>query len=120
MAHFAELDENNKVLRVIVVNNSDILDSDGNESEKIGKQFCSDLLGGTWVQTSYNRSFRKNFAGTGINYDQERNAFISDKPFPSWILNEDRCIWEAPQERPMDGNKYMWNEELLCWNEYIV
>jgi hypothetical protein len=120
MAHFAELDENNKVLRVIVVNNSDILDSDGNESEQIGKQFCVDLLGGTWIQTSYNRSFRKNFAGVGINYDQQRDAFISDKPFPSWVLNESTCLWQAPQEKPMDGKKYMWDEELLCWNEYVA
>jgi hypothetical protein len=120
MAHFAEIDENNKVVRVIVVNNSDILDSNGNESEQIGKQFCIDLLGGAWIQTSYNRSFRKNFAGVGMNYDQSRDAFILDKPFPSWILNEDKCIWEAPQEKTMDGKRYLWDEELLSWKEYIA
>jgi hypothetical protein len=120
MAHFAELDENNKVFRVIVVNNSGILDSDGNGSEEGGKQFCSDLLGGTRVQTACNRSCRKNFAGTGINYDQERNAFISDKPGSSMDgAGEGGGIWEAPQERPMDGHRSIsWDEELLSWNEY--
>ena len=120
MAHFAELDSDNKVLRVIVVNNSDILDSNGNESEEVGKQFCVDLLGGNWIQTSYNRSFRKNFAGVGMTYDEERDAFIYNKPFDSWNLNENTCLWEAPVQKPVDGKRYSWDEDILSWVEYIA
>ena len=72
--------ESNLVTQVIVVDNSDILDEDGNESEAIGVQFCADLLGGTWVQTSYNGTFRKNYAGVGDTYDSTRNAFIEPSP----------------------------------------
>jgi hypothetical protein len=76
MAHFAKIGENNIVEQVIVVNNSDILDSNGNESEAIGVQFCHDLLGGTWVQTSYNSSFRGVFAGVGFTYDEANDIFV--------------------------------------------
>jgi hypothetical protein len=76
MAHFAEIDSNSIVLRVIVVNNSDILDASGNESEEIGKQFCSNLLGGNWVQTSYNENFRGKYAGTGDLYDSIHDIFV--------------------------------------------
>jgi hypothetical protein len=117
MAHFAELDENNKVLRVIVVNNSDILDSEGNESEDIGKQFCINLLGGKWIQTSYNSSFRKNFAGIGSFYDENRDAFIPEKVFNSWVLNEETCLWESPLPRPDDNKKYDWNDDEMNWVE---
>jgi hypothetical protein len=77
MAHFAEIDSNSIVLRVIVVNNSDILDANGNESEEIGKQFCSNLLGGNWVQTSYNGNFRGIYAGTGHTYDIDNDVFVA-------------------------------------------
>lgn len=118
MAHFAELDENNKVLRVIVVNNSDILDNEGNESEDVGKQFCNTLLGGNWIQTSYNASFRKNYAGEGMIYKEDIDAFISPQPFESWILDEDSGIWNAPLEKPIDGAKYIWNENINNWEKY--
>ena len=95
MAHFAQI-ENNLVTQVIVVNNEDILDDLGNESEAIGIQFCTDLLGGTWIQTSYNSSFRKNYAYTGDTYDAVRDAFIPVKPHPSCVFNEDTCRWETP------------------------
>ena len=93
MAHFAELDHQNKVLRVIVVHNNELLDN-GVESEQKGIQFCENLLGGRWIQTSYNGNFRKNFCGTGDLYDFTRDAFIPPKPEGEWILNEDTCIWE--------------------------
>lgn len=119
MAHFAELDENNIVLRVIVVDNKDILDENGSESEAIGVAFCHNLLGGSWKQTSYNANFRKNYAGQGFSYDEERNAFIPPKPFSKWVLNEDTCQWEAPIPYPDDEQRYSWNDESGEW-ELIV
>jgi hypothetical protein len=117
MAHFAELDANNIVLRVIVVNNSDILDQYGYESENIGIAFCRSLFGAEtiWRQTSYNATFRKNYAGIGYRYDAALNAFIAPQPYPSWSLNTTTCQWEAPKPYPTDGNVYAWNEGLLRW-----
>lgn len=117
MAHFAELDANNIVLRVIVVNNSDILDQYGYESENIGIAFCRSLFGAEtiWRQTSYNATFRKNYAGIGYRYDAALNAFIAPQPYPSWSLNTTTCQWEAPKPYPTDGKVYAWNEGLLRW-----
>ena len=118
MAHFAKV-EDGIVTDVIVVDNSDILDDDGNESEAVGIEFCVGLFGGTWLQTSYSNSFRKNFAGVGCTYDNERNAFISQKPddYPSWVLNETTCRWEAPISKPDDDELgyYAWEESSLSW-----
>lgn len=102
MAHFAEIDNNNIVLRVIVVDNKDILDTNGNEQESIGQSHCSRILGGNWLQTSYNGSFRKNFASTGDSYDPNRDAFISQKPFgENFIFNEETCRWYDPEFIPI-------------------
>lgn len=120
MAHFAELDKNNKVLRVIVINNSDILDEDGNESEQIGIDFCKNLFGGNWIQTSYNNSFRFNFAGIDYTYDQEKDAFIPPKTFDSWILDESNFKWKAPISHPSDNKTYSWDEENKSWKEVII
>ena len=114
MAHFAQI-ENNLVTQVIVVANNEILDELGNESEVIGTQFCTDLLGGTWVQTSYNGNIRKNYAGIGDTYDTTRDAFIAPQPYPSWSLNEDTCRYEAPTTYPTDGIMYIWNEPTTSW-----
>lgn len=113
MAHWAELDENNVVLRVLVGDNDD---PNGDE----GYQWLLDNLGGTWVQTSYNASlngFRKNYAGIGFTYDEERDAFIPAKPFISWVLNEETCRWDAPVPQPTDGAVYTWNEITLSWDK---
>ena len=128
MAHFAEIDENNIVLRVNVVNNEVITDGDGVEQEQLGIDFLTDLLSGTWKQTSYNTKggvhkldgtpFRKNYAGYGYIYDEVRDAFISPKPFSSWILNETTCIWQAPVAHPDDGKDYFWNEDITNWVEF--
>ena len=115
MAHFAKI-ENNIVTQVIVVGNSDILDDDGNESETIGKAFCTNLLSGNWVQTSYNGTFRKNYAAIGDTYDVSRDAFIAIQPYNSWVLNETTCQWDAPVDYPGDGNNYRWNEETTSWD----
>ena len=119
MAHFAELDENNIVLRVIVVSNADTSDANGVEKEYIGAAFCERLLGGRWVQTSYNGNFRKNYAGVGHFYDEELDAFIEPKPehLPSHVLDEDTGRWVPPVSKPDDGKDYVWNENKLEWVE---
>ena len=117
MAHFAKLDENNIVLAVHVVNN-DVITIDGVESEQAGIDFLSNLHGhALWKQTSYSGSFRKNYTGVGDSYDSTRDAFISPKPYPSWVLNETTCQWEAPVARPDDGKYYSWNESTTSWVE---
>lgn len=120
MAHFAEIGLNNTVLRVIVVNNSELLDADGQESEAKGAKFCRNLLGGTWLQTSYNRNIRKNYAGEGYTYDSQRDAFIPPKPFASWLLDETTCRWEAPIPMPEDGKTYVWEETSTSWAEVVL
>ena len=120
MAHFAELDSNNVVLRVIVVGNKDTADANGVEKEHIGAAFCERLFGGTWKQTSYNGNKRKNYAGIGYTYDAGRDAFISPKPFNSWVLVESTCRWEAPVPMPTDGKRYSWDEATVSWKEIEV
>ena len=95
MAHFAQLDDSNIVTQVIVVHNNELLDN-GVESEQKGIDFCVNLLGGRWIQTSYNGSIRKNYAGVGYTYDQSRDAFIPPKPADGWVLNETTCQWYLP------------------------
>jgi hypothetical protein len=104
MAHFAQLDENNVVLQVIVVSNDELI-LDGVESEVKGIAFCQSLLGGNWIQTSYNGSKRKNYAGVGFTYDPQRNAFISPKPEGAdWTLDEQTCVWRnLPQEQAQEA-----------------
>jgi len=118
MAHFAEIDENNIVLRVLVTDNKDT-----NE----GLDWLESRLGGTWIKTSYNTTrgkhtnggtpLRKNFAGIGYTFDAERDAFIPPQPFESWVLNEETCNWEAPTSMPDNGKFYTWDEETLTWVE---
>ena len=116
MAHFAELDSNNVVLRVVVVGNEDTADANGVEKESIGQAHLEKILGGTWKQTSYNANMRKNYAGKGFTYDSSRDAFIAPKPFNSWVLNDETCVWEAPSAMPTDGGIYLWNEEDVTWD----
>lgn len=119
MAHFAQLDENNKVLQVIVVANEELL-LDGVENETKGVIFCKSLLGADtkWVQTSYNATFRKNYAGIDFTYDPIADHFFAPQPYPSWVLNDD-AQWEAPVAMPTDapeGSFYTWNEDDLKWD----
>jgi hypothetical protein len=119
MAHWAEIDENNIVTRVLVVA----------DDKTDGQAFLADELGlgGTWKQTSYNTSagehrnggtpFRKNYAGIGFTYDSVRDAFIPPKPFASWTLDEETCIWAAPTPMPTDGKIYTWDEATTSWKE---
>ena len=116
MAHFAELDANNVVLRVIVVGNKDTSDASGVEKESIGKAFCERLFGGNWVQTSYNGNFRKRYAGIGYKYDAALDAFIAPQPYPSWTLDAN-ADWQAPVPMPTDGKMYAWDEAAQAWVE---
>ena len=102
MAHFAEIETDNTVLRVIVVHNNELLDESGVEQEAKGAAFCQSLFGGTWVQTSYNGTIRKNFAGAGFTYDTARDAFIPPKPFDDWVLDEQTCQWVDPNPNPTE------------------
>ena len=122
MAHFAKLGAGNIVLTVNVVSN------DVATTEQAGVDFLNNLYNtrDVWKQTSYNTKggehklggtpFRKNYAGVGYTYDQTKDAFIPPKPYPSWILNETTCLWEAPVVKPDDGQRYLWNEETKQWD----
>jgi hypothetical protein len=116
MKHFAQLNEENLVTQVIVVASQDTVDKDGVENEAIGVEFCTNLLGVRWKQTSYNGNIRKNYAGIGYKYDETLDAFIPPKPFNSWLLNETTCQWKAPVDYPTDDKRYTWNEETLAWD----
>jgi hypothetical protein len=123
MAHFAEIDENNIVTRVLVV---------GDDQEDRGQEFLADDLGlgGIWKKTSYNTQggvhtlggtpFRKNYAGIGYSYDETLDAFIPPKPYASWLLNEETCNWNAPVEMPVEEGKfYVWDEDTTSWVEFV-
>jgi hypothetical protein len=119
MAHFALLDDNNKVLQVIVVENKELIDENGQESEAKGIEYCKKLFGGKWVQTSYNKKFRKYYAGIGYYYDEEKDAFVPPQTYPSWHLVDETMTWEPPVPRPnTDPNQpiyYDWDEATQSW-----
>ena len=119
MAHYAELDSTNNVLKVHVLNNEVITDSDGSEQEQVGVDFLTNHNGGVgwYKQTSYNGNFRKNYAGIGYTYDSTRDAFIAPQPYNSWTLNEDTCQWESPVAYPDDDKMYDWDETTTNWVE---
>jgi hypothetical protein len=112
MAHFAKIGVGNIIERVEVVSNDIAL------TEQAGVDFLNNLYNTRdfWVQTSYNRNIRKNFAGIGYTYDQTKDAFIAPKPYNSWILNETTCQWEAPVALPDTENRYNWNEINQNWD----
>jgi hypothetical protein len=127
MASFAKIGLNSKVIEVQSVVNEVLHDSNGVEQENIGIDFLTKLTGWSiWKQTSYNTiggvhklggtPLRKNYAGIGFTYDEDRDAFIAPKPFTSWILNEETCQWEAPVALPDTENRYNWNEETQQWD----
>jgi hypothetical protein len=126
MAHFAQIDENNIVLQVIVIADNDAL------TEEIGQAFIANRLrlSGTWLQTSYNTRggqhinggtpFRLNYAGIGFTYNEEIDGFIPPQPYPSWLLDENTGLWNSPIPYPEDGNIYTWDEENGVWVEVIT
>ena len=127
MAHFAELDSNNVVIRVVVVNTEDTCDAHGNEKEYIGAAFLENLLGGTWKKTSYNSAggvhklggepFRANYAGIGSIYDPINDVFYSQQPYPSWTISAPDWIWKSPVPMPQDNSPYAWNETNKTWDK---
>ena len=110
MAHWAEIDNDNKVIRVLVGDNND-----PNNDE--GYQWLIDNLGGSWIQTSYNNNIRKQYAGIGYTYDAINDVFIAPRPYPSWSLDEN-FDWQAPTPMP-EGIGWYWNEEELTWKEVV-
>jgi hypothetical protein len=118
MAHFAEIDENSIVKRVVVIGNEEVYDIENQtEVEQFGVNFCKKLFGQDteWIQTSYNANFRYNFAGIDYFYDQDADAFIPPKPYNSWILNTETYTWDSPVSKPSDTEIYSWNEDSLSW-----
>jgi hypothetical protein len=105
MSHFAKL--NNNIVTEVIVAEQDFINSGA-----VGDSFL-------WVQTSYSGSFRKNYAGVGYTYDKSKDAFIAPKPYPSWLLVEDTCQWEAPTAMPDDGQAYEWDEATTAWVENV-
>ena len=140
MASFAKIGLNNKVIEILSVHNDVLKDSNGVEQEVNGIDFLTKLTGyPIWKQTSYNTyggihndngtPLRKNYAGIGYTYDEDRDAFIPKKPFNSWVLNEDTCQWQSPIPYPITNNQnrtnaigdsindfYKWNEQTLSWD----
>ena len=129
MASFAKIGLNSKVIEVLSVHNNELKDANGVEQEVNGIDFLTKLTGWSiWVQTSYNTHggihnnggtpLRKNHAGIGYTYDEDKDAFIPPKPtqYPSWTLNETTCLWEAPVAYPDDDNRYTWNETNQTWD----
>lgn len=124
MAHFAEIDDTYKVIRVSVLRNEDILNGDGKEDEQIGINLLRSIHGPTtrWVQTSYNNKIRYRYAGVGMQYNIEHDVFLNPQPYPSWTLNTETYEWEPPvpepeltEEQRESGSYYEWNEELQEW-----
>ena len=119
MANFAKIGLNNKVIGVHSLHNDVLKDANEIEQEKLGIDFLINLTGwAIWKQT-FTDGTRKNHAGIGYTYDEDRDAFIPKQPYPSWTLNETTCQWEAPSARPDDGKFYDWNEEITNWVEAV-
>jgi hypothetical protein len=125
MAHFAELNENNEVLRVLVIADEDTSDANGVEDESIGIAFCKKTFGvnTNWKKTSYNNKIRVRYAGIGYTYNEELDAFIPPQPFPSWVINKEIADWESPvgpapeltEEELQSESYYRWDENTTSW-----
>jgi len=121
MAHFAKLNSENIVIHVSVVDNWNTVDGSGNESEEVGVAYLKSIHGAdtNWKQTSYNGNIRKNYAGIGYTYDEQRDAFIAPKPYASWTLDESIWSWKPPTPFPQDNKIYYWNEQTTSWVEKV-
>jgi hypothetical protein len=116
MAHYAQIDSNNIVTQVIVIDNKDTADANGTEKEYIGAAYCERLFGGTWKQTSYNATIRKNYAGIGYKYQSDIDAFVPPQPYASWTLDAN-AKWQPPTPMPTGSGMYNWDEATLAWLE---
>ena len=114
MAHYAFLDDNNIVTEVIVgIDETELIEG------KHPEVWYGEFRGQVCKRTSYNNNYRKNYAGIGCTYDEERDAFIPPKPYASWILNEETCLWESPTPYPEGDGRYIWDEETTSWVEFV-
>ena len=122
MGYFAKLNDSNIVIDMAGVDNAVMDNLPFPESEPLGIAFLTEWSGGytNWKQTSYNKSFRKNYAGIGFSYDQNLDAFIPEKPYPSWLLNINTCQWQAPVPYPNDQKPYIWDEATQSWVQVNV
>lgn len=114
MAHFAEIGLNNKVLRIVVISDNELLDQYGKQQESKGIEYCHNIYGGVWIQTG--KDMRVNFAGIGYTYDTDLDAFVPPKPYNSWSFSIDTGRWMPPTDKPEDENGYEWNEETQTWD----
>ena len=124
MAHFAELNSSNEVLRVIVVSNDDV-NANGGDQHADAETFVTTIVphstgGVAWKQCSYNNNFRKQYAGYGYTYNASKDIFIADKPYPSWALDEATCQFKCPVAFPEDGKNYTWGEDIINWKEVPI
>ena len=119
MASFAKIGLNNKVIEVLSIHNNELKDSNDISHENLGINFLTNLTGWAIWKQSFTNGTRKNTASIGYTYDEDRDAFISKKPYASWILNEETCRWEAPSAMPDDEKKYEWNESTTSWDEIV-
>ena len=119
MASFAKIGLNSKVIEILVVHDNELKDSNNISHESLGINFLTNLTGWAIWKQSFTDGTRKNSAGIGYTYDEDRDAFIPKKPFASWILNEETCQWEAPSAMPDDEKKYEWNESTTSWDEIV-
>ena len=116
MASFAKIGLNSKVIEILVVHDNELKDSNNISHESLGINFLTNLTGWAIWKQSFTDGTRKNSAGIGYTYDEDRDAFIPKKPYASWILNEETCQWEAPSAMPDDGKNYTWNETTISWD----
>jgi len=114
---FAKIGLNNKVIDRVVVHNNELLDANNESNENLGISFLTNLTGWPLWKQSFKDGTRKNQAGIGYTYDEDRDAFIPPKPYNSWILNETTCKWEAPVAYPDDDERYEWNESTTSWDQ---
>lgn len=121
MAHFAELDSNNKVIKVVVLRNEDTVDSNGNELESVGVELLQNMFGSDtiWKQTSYNGNFRKRYASPEFTYDVVNDCFIPPKPYPSWTFNTTTKNWEPPLVEPDRTDDMISNNQGWVWSEDV-
>jgi hypothetical protein len=118
MAHFANIGDDNIVVRVIVIDNENAEDPAPENSEKQGQDFIKNVLNlsGNWKQCSYNSKFRKQYPGVGFSYDSENDVFISPQPHPSWSLDSN-YDWQPPSPKPEEEGQWEWDEDSLSWTD---
>lgn len=117
MAHFARIDENNIVTEVIAVNDRQIVNAYGAEDPELGEEYCKQLFGGRWKQTSYNSNFRLHYAGIGFSYREDLDVFVPPQPYSGWTFDDGLLRWIPPIPAPVDADDRIWDDETKTWLE---